>query len=288
MRFKTFRNIIVGLGVVLGLGTCVGVKWCADAREVNEARLREENDRRWRERVAAEGERVARQAASDSQGASAAPSGGPSLRPVDTDILELLKRPAQEKIKDGARGKPWKVNVYSDDRRRFNRVKVDLDRDEKWDESWTVKPDGAIERKVAPADDERYTQTLRLDRAAGWVDLAGPPPAPVDAPAAPIPPPAGANAVGPRPVDKDMAALLKQPAQVKVKDATKGKPYKINLYSDDRQRFNRAKVDLDRDNQWDESWTFKADGATERKVAPADDENYTEVWVLTGSDWKRK
>mgnify|MGYP003388266495 CR=1 FL=1 len=27
---------------------------------------------------------------------------------------------------------------------------------------------------------------------------------------------------------------------------------------------------------------------TERKVAPADDENYTEVWVLAGESWKRK
>ena len=73
-----------------------------------------------------------------------------------------------------------------------------------------------------------------------------------------------------------------------VKDAIKGKPYKVNLYSDDGTHFTRVKLDLDRDDKWDESWTFDADGGIERKVAPADDENYSETWLLDHGAWKKK
>jgi hypothetical protein len=100
--------------------------------------------------------------------------------------------------------------------------------------------------------------------------------------------PPATSAAGLRAVDNDMMALVKGPAQEKVKDATKGKPYKINLYSDDGQRFNRAKVDLNSNDKWDESWTFDASGSIERKAAPADDENYTQVYSLVGGAWKLK
>lgn len=71
----------------------------------------------------------------------------------------------------------------------------------------------------------------------------------------------------------------------KKKDVTKGRPYKINLYQDDgKSSVNRAKVDLDRDDKWDEKWTF--DGTSiSRKVAPADDESYSERYVWNGEDW---
>lgn len=71
----------------------------------------------------------------------------------------------------------------------------------------------------------------------------------------------------------------------KRKDVTKGRAYKVNLYQDDgKASVSRAKIDLDRDDKWDEKWTF--DGETvSRKVAPADDENYTEETVWDGSGW---
>ena len=85
-----------------------------------------------------------------------------------------------------------------------------------------------------------------------------------------------------------METVLRLPVQEKIKDATKAQPFKINLYADNGARaFNRAKVDLDRDDKWDESWTFK-DGTVEKQVAPADDENYTEVYVLKDGAWLKK
>ena len=71
----------------------------------------------------------------------------------------------------------------------------------------------------------------------------------------------------------------------KLKDVTKGKPFKVNLYQDDGNSvMNRAKVDLDRDDKWDEKWTFDGPNVS-RKVAPADDENHTELTVWNGSEW---
>lgn len=75
----------------------------------------------------------------------------------------------------------------------------------------------------------------------------------------------------------------------KRKDTTKGRAWKVNVYQDAGQATaNRAKVDLDRDDKWDEKWTFEADGRVSRQVAPADDEQYTETWIWNGQDWQRE
>jgi len=72
----------------------------------------------------------------------------------------------------------------------------------------------------------------------------------------------------------------------KKKDVTAGKPFKINLYQDDGHSvMNRAKIDLDRDDKWDEKWTFDG-GTITRKVSPADDERYTVEQTWSGSEWR--
>jgi len=306
VKYRNFRNG-VAMVVFLSLGvTCYGCYGCwqgALAQEEADRRAAQklhDSQRAAAEKAAAEAAMIEARNAShalkraddDKLMLSTTPgaywSRAPGLRPLDKEVLLVLDRPVVEKIKDATRGKPYKVNVYSDDKRRFNRLKVDLDRDEKADESWTIKADGSIEREVASNDDEKYNKSWRLDIASGWVSLDAPAATPtaVVTPSAPVTLSAGAD--GLRPVDDDMLALVKGPAQEKVKDATKGKPYKINLYSDDGARFNRAKTDLNRNDKWDESWTFGADGSIERQVAPADDEKYTEVWTLSGSTWKKK
>lgn len=74
-------------------------------------------------------------------------------------------------------------------------------------------------------------------------------------------------------------------APLKKKDITKGRPYKINLYQDaGKNSVNRAKVDLDRDDKWDEKWTFDGSNIS-RKVAPAADESYSESYVWNGAEW---
>jgi hypothetical protein len=290
MKYRTFRNIVsMVLFLALG-GTCYGCyawwqKSLADEEFARRdaARREEAEAARRREEDAA---RLAQRSAAATE-ASAPVSGGPAawlsasgLRDVDRDALTALQRPVTDKIKDAAKGKPWKINVYADDGQRFNRLKIDLDRDEQDDETWTIFADGHIERKVSSKDDGSFDRAFRLEMS-GWVDMQAPT-------AATATPATTTTTGGLRPVDRDMLALVGSltPTE-KVKDATKGKPYKINLYSDDGRRFNRAKVDLDRDDKWDESWTWKGSDI-ERQVAPADDERYTEVWLLTGDVWKKK
>lgn len=115
-------------------------------------------------------------------------------------------------------------------------------------------------------------------------------PAPVATPApapAPAPAPEPALELGDTTRVFDAVVLSYQGKDLgtsKKKDVTKGKPYKVNVYQDDGySTANRAKVDIDRDDQWDEKWTF--DTTVTRKVAPNDDENYTEVYLFDGKNW---
>jgi len=89
-----------------------------------------------------------------------------------------------------------------------------------------------------------------------------------------------------RSVDQEVMKWVgKDLGSKKLKDVTKGRPYKVNLYQDDgKPSVNRAKIDLDRDDKWDEKWTFDGPNVS-RKVAPDDDENYTESSVWNGSAW---
>lgn len=291
MKYRTFRDIVsMVLFLAMG-GTCYGCyawwqKSLADEEFARrDAAMREgaEAARRRQE----EADRLAAQAAAATT-ASAPVSGGPAawlsasgLRDVDRDALTALQRPVVDKLKDAAKGKAWKINVYADDAQRFNRLKIDLDRDENDDETWTIFADGHIERKVSSQDNGTFDGAYRLEMS-GWVDMRA-----AATTATPTPATMTTNtADGLRPVDRDLLSLVKSLAPTeKVKDATKGKPYKINLYSDDGQRFSRARVDLDRDDKWDENWTWKG-AEVERQVAPADDERYSEVWLLAGEGWK--
>jgi hypothetical protein len=306
MKFRTFRNVIaMVLFLSLG-GTCYGCyAWWQRSLLVEEAEKQERQRHIAEESARAEAQQkleaatAAKNAAANAataaaeDAARAATPGGywlkaSNLRPVDVDALTALGRPAVDKIKDAARGKPWKVNVYADDGLRFNRVKIDLDRDEKDDESWTIFADGRIERKVSSKDNGTMDGNFRLE-LSGWIDMRAPVATTTPASTPTSTTAAPAVAAGGRGVDTDMFDLLgRLPVQEKIKDATKGKAWKINLYSDDGQRFNRAKVDLNRNDKWDESWTFKSATDIERQVAPADDEKYTEVYSFQNGTWVKK
>lgn len=79
----------------------------------------------------------------------------------------------------------------------------------------------------------------------------------------------------------------------KVKDALKSVPFKVNLYSDEPSgRVSRLKIDLNRNEKWDEKWSFETlDGRrlVKRQVSPADDDtNYPEKYRLSNDRWVRE
>lgn len=95
-----------------------------------------------------------------------------------------------------------------------------------------------------------------------------------------------ALAAGPEHERMVLSWKAKPLATPKKKDVSKGRAFKINVYQDEPGLgVNRAKVDLDRDDQWDHKYTFEPDGGVTRKVAPADDESYTVRQRWDGSSW---
>lgn len=193
---------------------------------------------------------------------------------------------AGDKGKDVSKGKPYKINVYKDaGHTGVNRAKVDLDRDDKFDEKYTF--DGTtITLQVAPDDDERYTAIYTWTGSAWQPDAATAAAVPrVEAaePAKPTKP-----ALAARAYDLDVIAWKDRSiSSDKVKDAIGGRAYKVNVYKDaGSATVNRAKVDLDRDDKWDEKFTFDSTGITLQR-APADDEQYTETYHWSGTAWLR-
>ncbi|MEW6283309.1 MAG: hypothetical protein AB1758_32170, partial [Candidatus Eremiobacterota bacterium] len=208
MKFKTFLKLVILGGVLLAVGACYGLsRWMAASP-----------------RREAPPEPAPVRATQRTSVASASPPGG--LSPLERKILgKAGQKIESDKIKDAFPGSV-KVNLYQDDPAvGINRAKVDLDRDDKWDEKWTFDAQGGVKREVSPHEDEQYTEVYLLsgDR---WV-AEGATPEPV----ASAQPPTRAGAM--RPFDQGVVDRAGQKISGdKVKDAIPGS-VKVNLYQDD-------------------------------------------------------
>ena len=98
-----------------------------------------------------------------------------AARPYDAEALAWKGKPVTgDKVKDASHGKPYKINVYKDaGATTASRVKIDLNRNEKWDEKISFDKDGTITLERAPADDEKYTETYHWN-GTGWMKAAVP------------------------------------------------------------------------------------------------------------------
>ncbi len=177
MRYKTFRTLVVVGAVAAASGAgFYGVSRLAgggpSGGPVPEARPARDRPVAAVPAPAAPASAAPGAGAAPSAGATtgaAAPSDSPdALRPMDREILARVAQGISgDKAKDAVRGRPWKVNLYQDaGQSRVNRLKIDLDRDDRWDEKWSFSTDGGkevVKRQVAPADDEAYTREFVLD-----------------------------------------------------------------------------------------------------------------------------
>jgi hypothetical protein len=94
-----------------------------------------------------------------------------------------------------------------------------------------------------------------------------------------------------RPLDEEIIRLFEQtPSSDKVKDATPNRPYKVNLYAEGG-KYVRAKVDLNRNDKWDEKWSFDEKGGEriyKRQVSPSDDDqSYPDKYKLRNKMWEK-
>ncbi len=90
---------------------------------------------------------------------------------MDQKILEKLRAGfSGDKVKDVFKSEPFKVNLYKEEGKV--RAKVDLDRDEKFDEKWDFDTEGGkekVKRRVSTQDDESYDREYRLEEGR-WVE----------------------------------------------------------------------------------------------------------------------
>lgn len=106
-----------------------------------------------------------------------APSDPNGLSDVDREVLQMQKKPLSNGTSD-PKGLKWRVKKGSvvielrcDKDKNYNywnRAKVDANNNKQFDETWAFKKDGTIERRVAPNDDQNYTQTFRL-QGETWI-----------------------------------------------------------------------------------------------------------------------
>lgn len=90
-----------------------------------------------------------------------------ALRAMDKALLDKLHEPLHAASqKDAFPQQAYRVNVYQEAGHDTpNRLEVDLNRNEKWDERWTVEGTH-IKREVAPADDENFTRVYSLENGS--------------------------------------------------------------------------------------------------------------------------
>lgn len=148
------------------------------------------------------------------------------------------RRVAKAKDVLGSRN-PWKLNLYDDNRDgQWDRGKLDTNRDDVDDETWTFK-NGYWEKdsgRLAWSDDQWVKRSSLVAKAADSTD--------------------------------QKLALYRAAftiANARANASGKGKdvlgassPWKLNLYDDDKDgKWDRGKLDTNRDEVDDEKWTFK-------------------------------
>ena len=180
------------------------------------------------------------------------------------------------KAKDVLGGDGPKINLYDDDGDgTWDRGKVDRDRDDSWDAYWT-RDSG----RLLSHDEKRG---IYHQYASGTWQLMN----------KPVPVPRGPTTVAtvitpdapewePSEWVPMVRRLLESPASgEKRKDALFGDGPKVNLYDDDQDgRWDRAKVDRDRDDTWDEKWSREGSVLSRKDVATGARS------VFTGDGWR--
>jgi hypothetical protein len=158
MKYRTFRNLLTISGIVLLLGFCGLCGSCAGLFS----------------RKTPEKQPAPIAQATPTPGSS--PTSTPSntgLRRVDQMIVDLLNKQTNvtsDKIKDAFPRETFKVNIYRDGSgSTWTRLKVDLDRDEKDDEKWTLTNGQPDKRQVSTRDDGQYDREYRW-RGGQWVE----------------------------------------------------------------------------------------------------------------------
>ncbi|MBI3725201.1 hypothetical protein HY251_14820 [bacterium] len=313
MRYRTFRAIVLlVVGGLLLSGIAAGVSY---------QRLREENEREKADERARVHADIQKQREEDERArgvglgtstpplvvethppatTSTTPDTGSrdegTLRSLDRKIIAAVAKPqGTARVKDLFPDEAWKISVYTDAPATLpTRVKIGFDRHRKdaVDEKWELA-DGTVTKRLVSTHcdgvfDEVWTlegdSWERREKGASHRDAPEPPEPATERPA--TQPVQAAKRIPLRDFDRKIVAFFGKPATGdKIKDALGKSGPKVNVTAENGSgSWNHAKVDLNRNEKWDEKWDWK-DGRVSRKVAPADDESYTRSFHLDGDAW---
>jgi hypothetical protein len=170
MRYKTFRALVLGGGLLVAGGGVFGLYHLLGGRGEATAPTT------WASAVPvppplSSPEPSNKTPPAKKPLATSAPPSYEGLAPMEKRILGRFAEGIEDdKVKDAFKGETYKVNFYRDPDGKL-RAKVDLDRDEKWDEKWTferVQGQDKVKRQISSRDDDIYDQELRLD-AGKWI-----------------------------------------------------------------------------------------------------------------------
>ncbi len=149
MKYKTFRNLILAGGATAVLGGGGALLYTST-----------DGDAKQPAAVTQAAPQTMPQAPVNASRSADAPTTGAGR--MEQLILETLSRPATtDKIKDAFHRESFKVNFFRDSGAQWTRLKIDLDRDEKWDEKWDLENGQPHKRFIATRDDENYDQEYR-------------------------------------------------------------------------------------------------------------------------------
>lgn len=170
MKYNTFRNFIFYPSCFLSVAALFGACWAC-------------NNHTSREEIKPADAPIARPLATP--GPPSAPASAPAPptratpaqvatdRRVDQLIIDYLTTHANattDKVKDAFPRESFKVNIYRDEgNATWNRLKVDLDRDEQDDEKWTLENGMPAKRQVSTRDDGNYDHEYRW-QGGKWVE----------------------------------------------------------------------------------------------------------------------
>ncbi len=157
MKYRTFRNLVTLGGIVVLLGLCGLCASCARLFSSDSSRNEPP---------------VTRSTPTPAPSSTPTPS-NTGLRREDQMIIDYLSRQSTattDKIKDAFPRESFKVNIYRDGSGpTWTRLKLDLDRDNKDDEKWTLANGQPDKRQVSTRDDEQYDREYRW-RGGQWVE----------------------------------------------------------------------------------------------------------------------
>jgi len=165
MRFKTLRNFfLIPGGLLLTLALCGGLALLVSSTNCGGGDAT---------RTSRQPERSAPQPVTTSAPATQQPRQSSSPEGRDEAIIAVLdarRNQSGDKIKDALPRESYKVNIYRDGTSpTWNRVKIDYDRDEKWDEKWDLEAGRPAKKHVSTADDDQtYDQEYRW-QGGQWV-----------------------------------------------------------------------------------------------------------------------